>query len=97
MLQLTDAVTGESVDVQFKNTLWNKPFKVPAKGSTEVSWILKVPAGVDALQYKIVAKAGNFSDGEQNALPVLSNRILVTETMPMYVRAGETKSFNLDH
>lgn len=95
-LQLSNAVTGESIDALFKNTLRNQPFKIAAKASAEVSWSLKVPSGVDAVQYKVVAKAGSFSDGEQNALPVLSNRILVTETLPMYIRAGETKTFSLE-
>lgn len=94
-LQLSDAVTGKPIDASFKNVVRNQPFKLTAKGSSEVSWTLKVPAEIDAIQYKVVAKAGNFSDGEQNALPILSNRMLVTETLPMYVKAGETKTFNL--
>ncbi len=95
-LQLTNAVTGENVDAQFKNVVRNQSFKLDGKGTTQVSWKLKVPDNVDALQYKIVAKAGNYSDGEQNALPVLSNRMLVTETMPMYVREGQTKTYTLE-
>jgi TonB-dependent SusC/RagA subfamily outer membrane receptor len=95
-LQLSDAATGKTIDALFKNIVRNQPFKVGAKASSEVSWALKVPAGIEAIQYKIVAKAGNFSDGEQNALPVLSNRMLVTETLPMYVKAGETKIFHLE-
>ncbi|MFT5673231.1 MAG: hypothetical protein ACI9JT_001877 [Polaribacter sp.] len=65
-------------------------------GDTSVSWNLSIPETVQAIQYKIVAKAGDFSDGEQNVLPILSNRMLVTETLPMWVRANETKSFTLD-
>jgi hypothetical protein len=40
----------------------------------------------NALIWRIVAKAGNYSDGEENALPVLTNRMLVTETMPLPMR-----------
>ncbi len=43
-----------------------------------------------------MAKAGDFSDGEQNVLPVLTNRMLVTETLPMWVRSNQTKTFVLD-
>ncbi len=95
-LQLSDAVTGKPIDPLFKNVVRNQPFRVTGKGSSEVSWTLKVPSGIEAIQYKVVAKAGNFSDGEQNALPILSNRMLVTETLPMYVKAGETKTFHLE-
>ena len=67
-----------------------------AKGNTQVSWTLTIPDDVQAVQYKIVAKAGDFSDGEQNALPVLTNRMLVTETLPMWIRSNETRTFTLD-
>ncbi len=51
---------------------------------------------MQAVQYKVIAKAGDFSDGEQNALPVLTNRMLVTETLPMWIRSNQTKTFTLD-
>ncbi|MGB6152426.1 MAG: MG2 domain-containing protein [Pricia sp.] len=73
-----------------------KNFKVDAMGNTQVSWRLKIPEGVHAVQYKIIAKAGDFSDGEQHLLPVLTNRMLVTETLPMWVRSDQTKTFTLD-
>ena len=79
----------------FGNIARNKTFKINARENTSVSWTLKVPDGVYALQYRVVAKAGTFSDGEQNALPVLSNRMLVTETMPLFVRHRRAKHFNL--
>jgi len=93
VLQLTDPVTGTSLDSKFANVVNAKPFRMTAKGNAEVTWKLKIPRDVDAVQYRVVAKAGNFSDGEQNVLPVLSNRMLITETMPMYVRGGQEKTF----
>ena len=96
-LQLTNPMTGAAVDVYYGNQVRTKSFKAGPKGNTEVSWKLHVPdQGAEALQYKVVAKAGSFSDGEQNALPVLSNRMLVTESLPMFVRAGQTKTFTLE-
>jgi len=71
-------------------------FTVDAEGNTQVSWNLTIPEGIQTVQYKIIAKANDFSDGEQNALPVLSNRMLVTETLPMWVRSNQTKTFVLD-
>ncbi len=38
--------------------------------------------------------AGNFSDGEESTLPVLTNSMLVTEAMSMPVRPLETKTFD---
>tara|TARA_R110001583_G_scaffold87485_2_gene228151 strand:+ start:1570 stop:7686 length:6117 start_codon:yes stop_codon:yes gene_type:complete len=97
-LVLTDAITGKDITKtvieRSRNDLQN--FTLAAKGNTSVSWKLNIPEGIQAVQYKIIAKAGDFSDGEQSVLPVLSNRMLVTETLPMWVRSNQTKIFTLD-
>ena len=110
-LILTDAISGKDItskllDVErSRNVLLNKStstslsaqdFLVNEKGNTQVSWHLTIPDGLQAIQYKVVAKSGDFSDGEQNAMPVLSNRMLVTETLPMWIKSNETKTFTLD-
>ena len=82
-----DAGGGDSDEVNFK---------VDSVGNTQVSWRLKIPTEIQAVQYTVTAKAGGFSDGEQNVLPVLTNRTLVTETLPMWVRSNQTKTFTLD-
>nr|WP_321224978.1 carboxypeptidase-like regulatory domain-containing protein [uncultured Psychroserpens sp.] len=96
ILQLFDALTGESIDQKLSNSDNELDFNVSAKGNTNITWNLEIPFDVDAVQYKIIAKAGDFSDGEQNALPVLSNRMLVTETLPMWIKSNETRTFTLD-
>ncbi len=95
-LQLIDAITNKKIDVELGNQEKTKTFNVDANGNTNVSWTLHIPENTQSVQYKIIAKAGDFSDGEQNVLPVLSNRMLVTETMPMWIKSGETKTFRLD-
>ncbi|WP_370477893.1 alpha-2-macroglobulin family protein [Tamlana flava] len=100
-LILTDAISGNDITA---NLLSSYPsgepekasFLVDAKSNTQVSWNLNIPDNVGAIQYKILAKSESFSDGEQNTLPVLSNRMLVTETLPMWVRSNETRTFSLD-
>ena len=47
------------------------------------------------LQYRISVQAGNFTDGEESVIPVLSNRQLVTETLPIWQLANETKTYQL--
>lgn len=95
-LILTDAISGKEINTELQNTVSNKNFSVDQDGNTNVSWKVSIPTNLQAVQYKIVAKAGDFSDGEQNVLPVLTNRILVTETLPMWVRSNQTKTFTLD-
>jgi hypothetical protein len=48
------------------------------------------------LRGEIVASSGTLSDGEENMLPVLSNKVLVTETLPMPVRGSGTKNFSFE-
>lgn len=49
-----------------------------------------------AVVYRVSATAGQFSDGEENALPVLSNRMLVTESLPLPSKGIGSRSFTLD-
>lgn len=96
-LEFFDAVTMQPIDADFGNTVPTIPFSVGAGLSAPVSWKLKVPYGkASALTYRISAVAANFSDAEENTLPVLSNRMLVTETLPLYVRGNKDKTFTLE-
>ncbi len=95
-LILTDALTGKNIDMNLGNSKSTKTFVVEKNNNTQVAWVLTIPEDIQAVQYKVVAQAGNYSDGEQNTLPVLSNRMLVTETLPMWVRSNQTKTFTLD-
>ncbi len=95
-LELVDAITNKTIDIDLGNEVKTKTFRVDANGNTNVSWTLHIPENIQAVQYKIVAKAGNYSDGEQSVLPVLTNRMLVTETLPMWIRSNQTKTFTLD-
>lgn len=95
-LQLFDAVTMEPVDVAFALKETEQSFSLDAKGSTLLSWKLSVPSGeVTALTHRVFVRAGNYSDGEESTLPVLSNRMLVTETLPFSVRPGENKTVTM--
>ncbi|WP_430411983.1 MG2 domain-containing protein [Kordia sp.] len=88
-LRLFNALNMKSIDAQLHLENKNKAFTIDAKGNTTVSWKLYIPEGLDAIQYRVIAKAGNFSDGEESALPVLKNSILITEAKPIWVKAGE--------
>ncbi|WP_051199991.1 alpha-2-macroglobulin family protein [Flavobacterium subsaxonicum] len=97
ILQLFDAVTMQPADVQMRNTDNVKPFTIAANGSTTVSWTIAVPTGLQGVQYKVLAKAGDFTDGEENILPVLTNSMLVTESLPLWVKANSTKSYTFNN
>jgi hypothetical protein len=96
-LQLFDAATNEAVDGRFRNAMANQYFTVAAGQSEAVNFPMEIPFQFNkALVWRIVAKAGDKSDGEENALPVLTNRMLVTETMPLTMRGNGTKEFKFE-
>ena len=93
-LQLFSASTMNPVDGWFKNNNSVQNFTAPAGQSTVVNFAIEIPNNFnDAVIYKIVAKAGDVSDGEEAAIPVVTNRMLVTETMPLPMRGDGTEDF----
>ena len=95
-LKLFDAVSMQPVDGGFGLVDAQRAFSMEAGRSATVRWEIRVPEGAGPVVYRVVARAGDFSDGEEMALPVLPNRMLVTETMPMNIRGGQKKSFTFD-
>lgn len=96
-LQILDAFTNEDISAQFNLENRVQSFALQPKSSTAVSWKIKVPKGGSGIILKVVAQAGKFSDGEQNDIPILSNRMLVTDAVPIFVKEGQTKTFVLEN
>jgi hypothetical protein len=92
-LFLFDAISMQPIESLLKLKNAQKSFTVKKGESTVLEWDLFIPFGIDAVTYRVVAKAGNFSDGEEKTIPVLSNRMLVTESLPLPVRGHSKKSF----
>ncbi|MTH17437.1 MG2 domain-containing protein [Flavobacterium sp. LC2016-01] len=96
-LQFFDATTMQPIDGKMLNAKNIKNFTINAFGNTSVNWTIAIPEGLQGVQYKIVAKSGNFSDGEENILPVLTNNMLVTESIPLWVRENSTKEYTFEN
>jgi len=95
-LHFFDAITMQAVDANMKNMVSTKSFSVQKGENTVVSWDICIPEGLQAVVYKVTATAGTFSDGEEAALPVFTNRMLVTESLPLPVKGNASKSFSFD-
>lgn len=93
-LMLFDAYTMQPVDSLYASTESTRSFKTKKGASTNLSWHLKIPAS-QLLVYRVAATAGNFTDGEEAILPILPNKMLVTETLPLYAKEGQTKHFTM--
>ncbi|GAA4807739.1 hypothetical protein GCM10023231_41210 [Olivibacter ginsenosidimutans] len=92
-LMLMDAYTMQPLDTLFGLTGNIQAFEAKKGDDRQLTWHLKIPASQQAVVYRIVAAAGSFSDGEEAVLPILPNRLLVTETLPLYAKEGQTKQF----
>jgi hypothetical protein len=92
-LTFTDARTLQPIDADLANNLVEQPFDLPPMESRSFAWRLTVPDGMDFIAYKAVGATGRLADGEEGYLPVLSRRILVSESLSLPVRGKQTKKF----
>lgn len=95
-LHFFDALTMKPIDGVMGLTQSGIPFVVNRGVSSPVSWKISIPEALQAVTYRITATAGSFSDGEEAAMPVLTNRMLVTESMPLPVNGMQQKKFTFD-
>ena len=92
-IQFFDALTMQPLTQRLLLENSVKTVQVAAGGNQAISWKIHIPEGLQAITYRITAVGNRFSDGEESAIPVLTNRMLVTESFPLPVRGHQTKSF----
>ena len=96
-LELLDAANNKPVDGWFKNIFPNQYFTVAAGQSAAIKFPIEIPFNFNnAITYRIIAQAKGFSDGEEMSFPILTNRLLVTESLPIYLRNEKSKSFKFE-
>ena len=95
-LHFFDAITMQPIDSLLGLNNVSNPFTVNKGVSTSVNWKISISEGLQAVVYRMTATSGTFSDGEEAAIPVLTNRMLVTETMPLPVNGMQQKEFTFE-
>ncbi|HMC87357.1 MAG TPA: alpha-2-macroglobulin family protein, partial [Chitinophagaceae bacterium] len=96
-LDLMNTATNQPVDGWFHNMYPTQYFTAEANQSTSVKFSIDVPYQYNsALSYRFVAKAGKNTDGEEASLPVLTNNMLATESMPLPMRGNAAKNFRFE-
>ena len=85
------------LDAETQKVVWQKTqgYRIDAEGSATISFDVQ---GLKEGVYinKVVAAGNGYSDGEQHYLPVLSNRELVVNTLPITLHQQGEQSFNLN-
>uniref|UniRef100_UPI00321AE2DC alpha-2-macroglobulin family protein n=3 Tax=Bacteroides TaxID=816 RepID=UPI00321AE2DC len=90
-LVLFDPMTEKVISTQ------KQKFSLAAGKTMGVDFQFTVSDKYEIVGCRMIADSGTFSDGEQQLLPVLSNKEHLVETLPMPVRGEETRTFSLDH
>lgn len=84
------------LDPETNKVVWQKTqnYSIDAEGSATISFDVQ---GLKEGVYinKVVAAGNGYSDGEQHYLPVLSNRELVVNTLPITLHQKGEQSFDL--
>lgn len=84
------------IDPETEKVVWQgeQRYAVDANGTAVLSFAVE---GLEEGLYinKVVATAGNSSDGEQSYVPVLSNRELVCNTLPLTLDGKGNRTFDL--
>lgn len=84
------------LDPETNKVVWQKTqnYSIDAEGSATISFDVQgLKEGVYI--HKVVAAGNGYSDGEQHYLPVLSNRELVVNTLPITLHQKGEQSFDL--
>lgn len=92
-IELFDPATDQPIICLSKG---QRPFELEADSSTTVSWHLPALNGVSLIGLRIVANSDIYEDGEQHILPLLPDKILVTESRPFYMLKDGNMNLNIN-
>ncbi|MEO5998558.1 MAG: alpha-2-macroglobulin family protein [Chitinophagaceae bacterium] len=98
-LELLNATDMKPVDGWFQNMTANQYFTAEAGKSVAANFSIQVPYQYNsAVVYRFVAKStgAEISDGEEASLPVLTNSMLVTESLPLLLRGNTTRNYRFE-
>ena len=93
-IQFIELFTEKKVNNELKIKNINQKISLEAGLSQTVSWKLEVPYDLKTVKYEVWAKADNYSDGEAGVIPVLSSRMLVKESLPLWVTGPGQQKFD---
>ena len=87
---LFDPMTEKVISTQ------KQKFSIGEGKTIGVNFLFTVSDKYEVLGCRMIADSDAFSDGEQQLIPVLSNKEHLVETLPMPIRGEETRTFSLD-
>ena len=94
-IEMINPENNQQIAPAFLGANSTKSFDVAAENNSIVEWQLKVPAGYPTVQIKIVAATDEFSDGEQHELPILPNKVLISDTEKIILNPEEQREYEI--
>jgi hypothetical protein len=100
--ELTTNVTFELIDPATEKIIYTKNKQLTLTppsgvgGPNFVSFEVSEFMPYELVICKVIATAGSFSDGEQKYLPVLPDKVLITESLPLIIRSNQTRKFTFE-
>ena len=97
MEEIAGTVRMELIDPMTQQIVYRQEqsFKVGEGETGVVQFNYQVTEAYDVLTCRVVAEAGEFSDGEQHYLPVLTNKQWLTETLPFQLNGEGSINLSL--
>jgi len=95
-LRFYDARTMKEISGMFSSSHESQSFSVLKGNSKVLYWDILIPEATELIMYRVKAKSGDFADGEEKMIPVLKNRMLVTESLPLPLKGNQTRTFKFE-
>lgn len=99
-VEFFNPVTNQTVDLVAAAGARNcqEEQRIEAGKGTTFCFPVDIPEGLSEqgmIGYRVIVRGGDFSDGEENIIPILTDRTLITVTQPFYLKWKEEKTVTL--
>jgi len=94
-IELIDPETNSNISNKFMEGGLTIPFQVDPQNNGTVGWKLRIPADIHSVQVKVIAATDTHSDGEIVELPILSDKVLITDTEKILLKAKQEKTYQI--
>ncbi|MEZ4789768.1 MAG: alpha-2-macroglobulin family protein [Flavobacteriales bacterium] len=93
---LFDPRTNAEVTKRYISEGEEVPFNAAPGASAVVAWPINVPADADLVSVRITVTGAGIADGEERPLPILTDKVLVTESLPLPITKAGTRTLTLE-
>ena len=96
VLDIIDPDTQKSVAAEFGHSPAPQPFTVKAGQGATLTFPVTAPKRVGLVAFKVVAKAGDVSDGELRPLPLLPSRMHLAQSRFVTLKDKDSRTLKFD-